>query len=277
ARERRARDDQIPGAPVPQGVELGHEGQVGRTVDRNVLARAVLREVPGAPAKVEPLVGAAADDEDPGLGLEQAVEELSNRGDELRRALRLREHRRRLAGERWRCRDRGPERRLVQVVDQAAVRTIGDQPVARLQVLCELRIVVEPPGVRTREDQVVGARGPELLEMGDRGNGVGGVIAAVLACGRAGEVPTEPVLELDELLVTLADDENRRSGRDQFPDDLVDSPAKLQVLLLAHRGLGRARLRRYVEPAELTGSGAHDGAFTWTGAGTGSIGLPTRS
>src|ERR671911_1738083 len=97
-------------------------------------------------------------------------------------------------------------------------------------MLREPVVVVQPPEVCAREQEVLGALFVELLEMRDRLRSVGGMVPRVFALRRAREVPTLTGPEPNQLLVALAHHDHGRAWVDQVAHQPVDTTPHLSVL-----------------------------------------------
>src|SRR5215207_3040125 len=106
-----------------------------------------------------------------------------------------------------------------QLVHDAGAVPAGDPAVARVEVLSQLVVILQPPHGGGGEDQIARAAGAERLEVLDGAAAVGGVVAGVGAGVGAGEVPALHPVELRQLLVALAHDEHDRPRQRDARDE----------------------------------------------------------
>ena len=230
----------------PGGGQLRADRSLSERTDRPVFPVSVMREMERHPAQLEQLVLSPADDEH-GLTIgKQAFQKSSDHG-----------HQRILHTftvdaapvSRAQCRtwSSAGDGASPQVVDQARVGTVGDQPIPRTQMLGKPVVLVQPPKVRTREQEVAGALLSKLLELRDGLRPVGRVVPRVFSVGGAREVQAVSRLQMNQLRVALADHRHGRALVNQAAHQSVDPMADVGVLGLwiAWEPTGRTLLDQF--------------------------------
>lgn len=221
-------NDQVLDATRTSAAELRGDPASSAPDSRPVVPLAVMGEVERYPAEPEQLIITVADNEHGLVIRQEAVQESPDRRHQrilrsfvvaspIARAERRNGH---LRG----------DGACAEVVEQARVWTMGDQPISRLKMPDQVVVVAQPPEVRAREQEVVGARRPELLQMRDRVRCVGWMVPRVSPVRRLREVPTLDGVELDQALIALAHHSHRRAWVDQAAHQPVDPVAHVPVV-----------------------------------------------
>jgi len=123
----------------------------------------------------------------------------------------------------------------IEVVEAAAAGTMLDEPRMPLKVAVKSRVTRQPPGVRVWHEQMRGAGGPRRLEVGDRCEVAGGMVAEVAAPRVAREVPGGAPSLAEQFLVALADDRHDAAGRDVISEQVADAADGLAIGALLRR------------------------------------------
>src|SRR5207248_2961580 len=110
--------------------------------------------------------------------------------------------------------------RLSEVEDQAAFGVV-EHPAVALEVSAELGVVVEPPARGLRHQEIGSAARAHGLQVRDRRDAPLRVEAGVAAVLLTREMPGGAAVEIDELRVSLADDEDGLVGRKPLANRLA--------------------------------------------------------
>src|SRR5262245_3515984 len=106
--------------------------------------------------------------------------------------------------------------------------------------------MVEPPPACGRDQQEVRAKGPLALELRNGSQAIVRVKAGVLAVPVPRKVPGLAAVEIEKVVVTATDNEDRRITRHVFEDELAKSRDYVPVLRIPTRServpFGRIRV-----------------------------------
>src|SRR5262245_37730542 len=97
-----------------------------------------------------------------------------------------------------------------QFVNQAGLLILSRQSAVVFQIFPKTSVVAKPPKGRFRDQEEVGALGAEGLELGNRFLGRGRVNVGVLAVDILRKVPGSVSIELEQLVVSFANDQDIR-------------------------------------------------------------------
>src|SRR5262245_18103047 len=118
----------------------------------------------------------------------------------------------------------------------------GTHAVALLEVLGEAAVVLQPPQRRLRNQQEVGAALAQPLQLDDAGVAVGRMVPGICAVVALRKMPASVVGKPEELVVTLAENEHRGSGRKSVIDELTDARDQAVVFGIGPPVVGRPGL-----------------------------------
>ena len=119
------------------------------------------------------------------------------------------------------------------IVDSSTiVAAAGSSAIAlvpRVQVLAELRVVLQPPARGLRNHQVLRAVRAQPLQLRDARVAVRGIVPGVRAILTLREMPRLPPFEPQQLAVALADHRDPRAGRHGSRHELTDAADQLAI------------------------------------------------
>ncbi len=106
--------------------------------------------------------------------------------------------------------------------DQAQIGVVEHFLAGGGEVLAEAGVMVEPPQRGGGEKEIFSPRSLHALQVADRVGAPGRMVAGIGAVRVLGEMAGVPPLEIEQVGITLAGDEDRGTGGDDLPGDLLD-------------------------------------------------------
>ena len=86
-----------------------------------------------------------------------------------------------------------------------AIRALPDPLIIGIEMVCQVRVMFEPPGCRTGDDEETASSGPERLQMGDGLAAFRGVMASIVTPIVLREMPRFVPFDVEQVGISLAD------------------------------------------------------------------------